>query len=54
MNNTSNELKNNSSEQYLYSFELLFISTTRVIPRSVIVQTEVVQMREHRISAVQK
>ena len=34
--NSSNELKNCSNEQYIYSFELLFISTTQVVPRAVV------------------
>ena len=28
--------KNSSNEQYIYSFELLFISTTHVVPRAVV------------------
>ena len=29
-------MKNSSNEQYIYSFELLFISTTHVEPRAVV------------------
>ena len=36
MNNSSNELKNSSNEQYIYSFELLLISTTHMVPRAVV------------------
>jgi len=28
--------KNSSNEQYIYSFELLFNSTTHVVPRAVV------------------
>ena len=33
---SSNEIKNSSNEQYIYSIELLFISTTHVGPRAVV------------------
>ena len=37
-------MKNSSNEQYIYSFELLFISTTHVVPRAVVQMNNLVQM----------
>ena len=36
MKKSSNEIKNSSNEQYINSFELLFISTTHMVPRAVV------------------